>query len=137
MQKKLRIIALTLLFFLGIGALVCGWALMSDPSGKNLQFTVDMLDPTPFSGFFIPGMILFIANGIFSMAIAVLTILKVKNYAWLIIVQGCILTGWLTFEIIWKMFYPILHYPYYIIGILLIVIGFIINKYSKKRLITL
>ncbi len=46
------------------------------------------------------------------------------------ILQGCVLIVWLTAELIFniKMFSPVMHYPLYRIGILLIAIGSIINK---------
>jgi hypothetical protein len=90
---------------------------------------LDFLKHSPFPDFLIPGIILFIFNGVFSFIIAVLTILKVKKYPWLIILEGCILTTWLTIQIIFvKMFYPPLHVPYYLTGIFLIVTGSLLVK---------
>ena len=130
MNKALRTFALILLFILAVSAFFGSWGLISDPSGKAIQIPIEMLDGTPFSDYLIPGIILLFANGFLSLVIAVLTIKKTKHYPWFIILQGCVLIGWLTAELILnkEFFYPIIHYPLYSIGILLIVLGFIIEK---------
>lgn len=102
---------------------------MIDPSGEMMQMPLDFLRHSPFPDFLIPGIILFTFNGIFSFVIAVLTILKVKFYPWLVIFEGFTLTIWLTVQIIFiKMFYPPLHIPYYLTGIFLIVTGALLVK---------
>ena len=134
-NNKLRIFSISLLFILGILALYGGLSFISDPSGKSIQISIDVLDGTPFNDFLIPGIILILANGFLSLLIAVLTIKRTKHYQWFIILQGCILIGWLTAELIFniEMFLPIMHYPLYTVGILFILIGFIINKRIHQK----
>ena len=50
------------------------------------------------------GIILLFSIGFLSLVIAVLTIRKVKNYPRFIILQGCVLIGWLTAELIFCRF---------------------------------
>jgi protein-S-isoprenylcysteine O-methyltransferase Ste14 len=52
--------------------------------------------------------------------------MKIKNYPLLIILQGCVLISWLTAELILNIefFSPVLHYPFYSLGIVFIVTGF-------------
>lgn len=130
MKNIFRTFALILLFILAVSAFFGSWGLISDPSGKAIQIPIEMLEGTPFSDYLIPGIILLFANGFLSLVIAVLTIKKTKHYPWFIILQGCVLIGWLTAELILnkEFFYPIMHYPLYSIGILLIFTGFIIEK---------
>jgi hypothetical protein len=124
MAKFIRVTALVLLFFNGISAVFGGLGLMIDPGGEMMQMPLDFLKYSPFHNFLIPGIILFTFNGVFSFIIAVLTIMKVKIYPWLVIFEGCVLTIWLTVQIIFiKMFYPPLHVPYYLTGIFLILTG--------------
>jgi len=136
MNKALRTFALILLFILGISALFGSWGLISDPSGKSIQIPIKVLDGTPFNDFLIPGILLLFANGFLSLTVAILTIKKIRHYPWFIILQGCVLLGWLTAELIFniEMFYPIMHYPFYTIGILLIVIGIIIEKKAHLKI---
>ena len=130
MVKIIRIIVLILLFILGIGALYGGLSFITDPTGESIQISIEVLDGTPFTNFLIPGIILLLANGLLPLAVAILTIKKSKYYPWFIILQGCVLMGWLTGELIIniELFFPIMHYPLYTIGILFIVFGFIIKK---------
>lgn len=121
-----------MLIFLGISAIFGGAGLMSDPSGEALRMPLEFLENTPFRDFLIPGIILFTFNGILSLTFAVLTILKVKGYAWFIIFEGCVLTIWLTVQIIMiRQFYPPLHIPYYLVGLLLILTGSLLARKEK------
>jgi hypothetical protein len=129
MKNTIRITALVLLFFNGISAIFGGVGLMSDPSGATLRMPLEFLDNTPFKDFLIPGVILFTFNGILSIMIFVFTSIKVKGYAWFIIFEGCVLTTWLTVQIIMiGKFYPPLHIPYYLVGLLLILIGSLLAR---------
>jgi hypothetical protein len=129
MTKFLRVTSLVLLFFNGISGVFGGVGLMIDPGGGKMQMPLDWLSNSPFPDYLIPGIILFTFNGVFSFIIAILTILKVRIYPWLVIFEGCILTIWLTVQIIFiKMFYPPLHIPYYLTGIFLIVTGALLVK---------
>jgi hypothetical protein len=129
MTKFIRVTALVLLFFNGISAVFGGMGLMIDPGGELMQMPLDWLKYSPFPDYLIPGIMLFTFNGVFSIMIAVFTIMKVKYYAWLIILEGCILTTWLTVQIIFiKMFYSPLHVPYYLTGFFLVVTGLFLVK---------
>jgi hypothetical protein len=127
-KKRLRITAMTLLIILGLTAMLGGWGLIDEPSGSNLTFTTDMLEKTPFRNFLIPGIILFTLVGVLSLVIAGLVYYKVKNHPWYIIFEGVFLTGWLTVEVLLGFFFAYLHFPYYAIGFLLIIIGFLLKN---------
>lgn len=134
MKTFLRVVAIILLVNLGIAAIYGSWMLVSDPSGGKFDWSVDLLRNTPFSNFLIPGIILGIMNGLLSMFIAALMILKVRKYEWLLILQGCILIGWLTIEILLNrdLFVPVMHYPCYATGILLIILGIVLQTGTRK-----
>jgi len=94
---------------------------------------LELLKNTPFRDYLIPGIVLLVFNGILSIAISVLTILSIKNYQWLIIFQGIVLTIWLTVQIIMiKMFSPLLHITCYITGLLMIITGSILIRIEKE-----
>jgi hypothetical protein len=137
MKTFLRIIAIILLVNLGIAAIYGSWMLVSDPSGGKFDWSVDLLRNTPFSDFLIPGIILGIMNGLLSLCIAVVVIMKVHKHEWLLILQGCILIGWLTIEILLNrdLFVPVMHYPCYGTGILLIIIGIVLLRRTGTRAI--
>ncbi len=64
MNKLIRIITVIILLFLAIGGLYGGWTLINDPSGSDFGWTTDMLKGTPFWDFQIPGIILWLFNGL-------------------------------------------------------------------------
>jgi len=123
-DRKIRISTILFLFLLGLGAIYGGVMLILDSSGASMQLPVDLLTNSIFKDYLLPGILLLTLNGILSIAIAVLVILKQK-LAWiLVIIQGLVLAGWITIQIIIiDGFYPPLHIPYYITGLVLIYLG--------------
>jgi hypothetical protein len=65
MKKPFSIYALYFLHgFLGINALAGGFLLMIAPDGSLLHMDAGWLENSPFGNYFIPGLLLFIFNGI-------------------------------------------------------------------------
>jgi len=132
MHHIFRIIAIILLLLNAISALFGGWSLMSDPSGETMDMPLRFLDHSPFENFRVPGVILFISNGLFSLLFAVMVLLKFMNYSWLVIFQGFILVGWLIVQIFMiRDFYGPLHVLYFSVGILLICTGWILARQDQ------
>jgi len=132
MHHIFKIIAIILLLFNAISALFGGWSLMSDPSGETMDIPLRFLEHAPFENFRVPGVILFITNGVFSLLFAVMVLLKFMNYSWLVIFQGFILIGWLIIQIIMiRDFYGPLHVLYFSVGILLISTGWILARLDQ------
>src|SRR6266498_5301596 len=100
MKTFLKIFASLLLFVNGIGAIYGGWNLITHPDGSSIELSLQFLKHTPFNDYFTPGIILFIANGLFSLFVLATIIFHFKNYAGYIIAQGVILTGWIIIQII-------------------------------------
>lgn len=133
MKKGLYITAIVLLLLLGLSAVMPGWSLLSDPSGENLGISLDFLGKSPFEDFYYPGLILFLSIGILSLIIMFLAFLKTKNYYWLIVFQGIVLVIWLSFELIYGIYFFELQIPYFVVGILLILIGIYLKNKSKIK----
>ena len=132
----LRITAIFILAIVGSLALYGGWILMTDPTGDKFQFSLNLLENTPFTDYFIPGVILFVLMGLFSLLVLIFSPLKIRNYPLLIILEGMLLIGWLTLQLFYNedFFLPILHYPLFSMGILLLIIGYFERRrvYSRK-----
>lgn len=131
----LRIIAIILLFILGAAAISGGALLIMDSSGQKLGIPIDLLDATPFKNYLIPGIILFVMNGVLSFFVAIITWLKKKFYARVLQFQGYVLICWLTIELLLNPdFYdPFLHFTCYSLGVLLLILGFILHKRSVNQ----
>lgn len=133
MKPILRILAVILLLFLGFGAIYGAFMLISDPSGGKFEWSLELLTGTPFDTFLIPGIILLIANGLFPIYIALITILRKSYASEFILIQGVIVIIWLTVQLIMNpdFFLPLTHYPSYSVGILLVIIGLLSLRYKK------
>jgi hypothetical protein len=132
MHRIFRVIAIILLLVNAISALLGGWGLMSDPSGESLEMPLRFLEHSPFENFLVPGIILFITNGLFSLIFAVMALLKFMNYSWLVIFQGFILVIWLIIQIIMiREFYAPLQVLYFCVGLLLIATGWILARQDQ------
>ena len=57
-------------FLLGLGAAISGGLLILGPDGHLMQMPLEMLRPTPFTTFLLPGILLFTFVGIYPLAVA-------------------------------------------------------------------
>jgi len=123
MKFFLKVITSLLLLINGIGAIYGGSNLILHPDGSSIQLSLQWLQHTPFHNYFIPGIILFIANGLLSMFVFMALLLKYKNYPWLVIAQGVVLTGWIVIQILLIQTVYFLHIILGSFGIALILLG--------------
>lgn len=134
MKLATRILTVILLLFLGISAMVGGIMLVADPAGGIIGMPAELLIGTPFNNYLIPGIILIAANGLLSLAIAVLAIRSSRNYHLLAILQGIILAGWLSAELVINpaFYVPVLHISLFTIAILMVICGYTLGRLDKK-----
>lgn len=99
--------------------------LIIDPSGKSMQFSLTLIENTPFTNYLIPGIILTVLVGLFSLVVGILIIKKYKHYPLLMILLAGILIGWLTIELIINIefWWPEMHISLYAMSLLLILTG--------------
>lgn len=129
MKKTISWISVIILLINAIGALFGGYELMADPTGIRMQMPISLLNNSPFSNYFIPGLILFIANGLCSILTIVILLTKNKFRSYFVLAQGMILIGWIIIEIILlRFFYTPLHLPFLLMGLILIVCGLFLLK---------
>jgi hypothetical protein len=133
MKNILRFLAILFLLFNGVGAVIGGWILMIDPSGVQMQLPVDYLRRIPFKDYFIPGLILFVANGLMSFVVLVATATNRRFYPQMIVVQGAILSGWIMIQILMVQDVYYLHYVMGSVGLALMGLGFILFIKDHKR----
>ena len=132
MKVIVRGIALFLLLFNGIAAIFGGWQLIAHPDGSSLKLPLEYIRRSPFDNYLIPGVILFISNGVFCFFVLFCTLGQVKNYPRLILIQGIILIAWILVQILLVSEINSLHIVLGSIGILLILSGRILMK-SKRN----
>lgn len=132
MKTMIKILALLILFFNGFGALYGGWNLIRHPNGESVDLDLNLLRNSPFHNYLIPGIILFMTNGIFSLMILTAIILNHKKQAWLILGQGMILSGWMIVQLILIPGINYLQVIYCFAGLLLILCGLLLIQIEKR-----
>lgn len=128
MRKLVTITAIILLLFNGTGALFGGWHLITQPNGSSIGLPLAYLSHSPFSNYLVPGYVLFIANGLGSLA-AMFALFKYKAIAPLAITaQGLVLCVWIVVQVI--MIGPVYFLQALLgaVGVLLIVCGQVLKK---------
>ena len=122
-MKTLRIVAILLLLFNGTGALFGGWSLITDPTGQDLHLPGELLEHSPFKDFFIPGIVLFTAIGIFSLIVLFWMTMQWKHYPILLIIEGLLVTGWIIIQMIMIREISYLQFVFMGIGIFFVLAG--------------
>lgn len=128
----LRSAAVLLILFNGIGALFGGWNLMTHTDGSTLQLSTHWLEHTPFKNYFVPGLILFIANGLLSVFTLTALLFNIKKYELLIAGQGVILTGWILIQVILIRTFHLFHLILGTVGITLFISGYLLWRLRPK-----
>ena len=95
----------SILAFVGINAAIGGFLLILDPTGSKIGLTPEILLKSPFSTFFIPGIILCAINGVGSLAASVLAFRKNKHTGFAGAAFGSILCGWILVQMLWIDFF--------------------------------
>ncbi len=88
-----------LLVWLGAGAAGGGLTLLSRTDGSNMGFTLDLLDGSPFSDYFWPGLILFALFGVGSIVTAILWARRWALAPFAAFTIGCAQMIWIVVEL--------------------------------------
>lgn len=121
MKLTVKIIVIILLLFNGIGAFLGGYHLISDPTGGSLQMPLSFLEESPFTSYLIPGIVLFLVNGVFSFVTLFALWRKHSKASLLVMIQGVLLFGWIVVQmILLQVFNPPLHLSFLLIGLSLL-----------------
>jgi hypothetical protein len=118
-----KIIAILLLLFNGVGAIYGGGNLILHPDGSSLGITIEWLRYSPFNDFLIPGIVLFLVNGILSFVVIIFILINFRHYRMLVIAEGVLLSGWIVIQMFLLRTVNNLHIIMGSTGLLLIIIG--------------
>ncbi len=119
----MRIALIFILLLNAIAAITGGWMLISEPTGSTLDMPVSMLDNSPFSNFYVPGILLFLFNGICSLIVAIAVFMRSRHRYWMLMLQGMISLVWIVAEVIMIRAISWQHYLFGIIAIILLIAG--------------
>lgn len=126
--NRSRIMAIFLLLLTGINGLVAGFLFIIAPDGAKMGMSTDYLANAPFSNFLIPGLTLFVVNGLMNIIAAIVTIKKYRRFPLLIILQGILLSGWILIQVEMVRDFNLLHTIMLSIGLCLCLLGFVLKS---------
>jgi hypothetical protein len=128
----LKYIALLLLLLNGIGAFIGGIPMIAYPDGSANGISLAYLGHSPFTDYFIPGIVLVACNGVLSLLVFIGLILNVRHHAWWVMGQGIVLCGWIVIQMIMLREVNFLHVAFVLIGIALIVLGRYLGRFEQS-----
>ncbi|MES2766509.1 MAG: hypothetical protein V4642_11600 [Bacteroidota bacterium] len=133
MKMIIKITAIFLLVFNGVSALAGGYGLMSDPTGMHVGIPLNYLSLTPFTDFFIPGLLLFCSLGVMSLLVASAAMRSSKYSPYYIVFQGGVCMIWIIAQMILVRELHSLHLLYGLIAFVLILCGFYLLMPQSHR----
>lgn len=128
MRKRGKLILGIIQLFVAIGALPVGFLLFTNPDGNGLGMSTDILNGSPFSDFFIPGVFLFTVNGVFNLISSVLAFCKFRYTYLLGLALGFALVIWIIVQVYSVGLIHFLQPTYFIIGIIEIILSIFIFR---------
>ncbi|MBN2103510.1 hypothetical protein JW835_05660 [bacterium] len=128
MKKRLFIIQGIIQFFVGIGAVICGVLFILFPSGRLTGMPLSLLEGSPFSNFLIPGMILFLVNGIGQLWAGILSFKQHACSGHTLAVFGIGLIIWIFMQISMIVGWHWLQYTYFFFGVIETALAFLMRK---------
>ena len=145
-----RNLLIVLLAFLGLGAIGGGAVLIVSPSGKLIGMPLAILNPSPFSNFLIPGIILFFVLGIIPMLLIIALLKKPTSklaerfnycadmhWAWTYSIYiAFILIFWIQIEMVLLNAVSWLHTFYMLLAVVIIFVALlpqVRNLYKKEN----
>jgi len=130
-MRRIRLLALITLGFLGVTSIMGGIPLMMDPSGQLIHMPLSLLEHSPFRTFLIPGFLLFATNGLLSICVFMTALRRSKGYANLVVFQGWVIAGWITVQVFMLQTVVWLHFVYWGVGLVLIVCGLVLRRSER------
>ncbi len=134
MKRPLFISQAVLQFLVGIGAAISGALLIVAPSGRLLQAPPDMLKGSPFTDFLLPGLILFLVNGVGQLVASVLSYRMHKWSGYVGAVFGFGLMIWIFVQVNMIGGGHILQYGYFAVGVVETALAFLVQSSLVKEM---
>lgn len=119
--------------FIGVGAVAGGLELALDPSGARLGTPLELLENTPFASFLIPGVVLFLVNGVGSLTGAVMSFVRHRYAGHAAMGLGGFLIAWILIQGYWFGGFHWLHWLYLGLGIVEAALGWSAWRSARRQ----
>lgn len=131
-MKKIANFLGSLQLFVGIGAIPAGLSMILEPSGNGVGISTEILINTPFNTFLIPGLFLFVVNGLCNISGSVLSFMKNNYLGGFGMILGSFLVLWIVVQVYLIGLIHFLQPLFFIIGIVEILLGYRFNVKRNK-----
>jgi len=102
-----------------------------DPSGESLGVSIDLLNNSPFENFIIPGIFLFVVNGLSSLFISYITLQKHRKAGIATIFLGIVMIIWIILQAYWIGWINWLQPTFLIIGVVEVILGYLLSTHYR------
>jgi hypothetical protein len=114
--------------FIGLTAIAGGLGLVSDPSGTKMDIALEWLSDSPFSNYFVPGLVLLIVNGLGNFFAGIVTFLRNRYAGNIAIAFGTFLVLFILIEVWFVGAQTLLQPLYLLLGLTELVLGLMLRK---------
>ena len=114
--------------FIGLTAIVGGLWLVFDPSGAQMNIPLEWLSNSPFTNYFVPGLILLLVNGVGNFFAGIFTFLRIKYAGDMAIAFGTFLVLFILIEVWFIGVQSLLQPLYLLLGLTEMLIGLMLHK---------
>ena len=133
MTKTRSLIGLAALqVFVGIWAVAGGLGLALDPSGASVGIPLEYLADSPFSDYLIPGIVLFVVNGLGSFAGALAAFTERRYAGEVGLVLGAFLVMWILVQLYWVAWFHWLHAVFLCLGLVELGLAWQVRKVALR-----
>ena len=122
-ERAVYILLGCLQVFIGLGAVGGGLMLVLDPSGESMGIPLELLKDSPFPDYLIPGLVLLVVNGIFSLVASRITFAGSRWTSKVAIGLGLFLMCWIAIQVIIFKGPHWLHILYFMLGFVELALG--------------
>ncbi len=109
--------------FNGLSGLLGGFMLLWDSTGSTLGVKLEWLQTTPFENFFIPGLVLFVMNGLGNSIGFFVTILNHRRAGAIAALFGVFMMLWIIVQLAWISYQNFLQPLYFTSGLTQCLLG--------------
>ena len=114
--------------FIGLTAIVGGFGLVSDPSGTKMDIPLEWLSNSPFTNYFIPGLVLLVVNGVGNFLAGIVTFFRNRYAGNMAVALGAFLGCYIIIEV-WFIGVRVFLQPlYFILGVTQLMLGLKLRK---------
>ena len=125
-------VAVALELLLAVGALTGGAILFFSSDGSAFGMPLSMLEHSGFTTFLVPGLILFVVNGLLPLLSALATLRRLPWASHGVVAVGVLRVGWITVQVALLRSFHALHGVYLLLGLVIANLGLAMHHAERQ-----